>query len=121
MRLTKKMGDVFEISFFISTMEKQRNSDIWYKDMFEKFIGRSSCLLNTEINPFGLKIDIPEEVENNHRLHEFMNEMLDNMLGVSFPGIEGVERLKYQIRKDMILWVVRERPSMIMYMIMEQK
>ena len=47
--------------------------------------------------------------------------VLDNMLGVSFPEIEGVERLKYQIRKDMILWVVRERPSMIMYMIMEQK
>lgn len=28
----------------------------------------------------------------------------------SFPEIEGVERLKYQI-----LWVVRERPSMIDY------
>jgi hypothetical protein len=45
--------------------------------MFEKVIGRFSSLLNTEINPFGLKIDIPEDFENNHRLHEFMNEMLD--------------------------------------------
>lgn len=60
-RLTKKMSDDFEISFFISTMEKQRDSDIWYKDMFQKVIGRFSSL--TEINPFGLKIDIPEDVE----------------------------------------------------------
>jgi hypothetical protein len=80
--------------------------------MFEKVIGRFSRLLNTVINPFGSKIDIPEDVENNHRLHEFMNEMLYNMLGVSSHEIEGVERLKYQIRKDMILWVVtRQRKT----------
>jgi hypothetical protein len=58
MRLTNKLGDVFEIVFFISTMEKQRDSDI------------------------------------------------------SSHEIEGVERLKYQIRKDMILWVVtRQRKT----------
>jgi inorganic pyrophosphatase len=58
MRLTNKLGDVFEIFFFISTMEKQRDSDI------------------------------------------------------SSHEIEGVERLKYQIRKDMILWVVtRQRKT----------
>jgi hypothetical protein len=94
------------------------NSDIWYAQLLASVINRFKAVIVANPNPLNLRTVVPENVEYLPMLHILVEKILSG-IGVTFPDWDRIEVLKYEIRKDVILWMVQERPAMITFLLQD--